>query len=99
VDGDEQLLGELTMLFLKDAPQQLNMMQQCLKKQDVLQLRLHAHALRGSAANFGATAVREVSRELEKASLDHDLEGATVLVSQLAQHLEVLKLVLVGEMV
>ena len=49
------LLGELAAIFLEDGPVRLAAICAGVQRRDAGALETAAHALRGSAANFGAT--------------------------------------------
>jgi CheY-like chemotaxis protein len=72
VDGDEALMEELAGLFLDECPQWMAEIHQAVLGRDALGLRKSAHALKGSVANFGASAATEAAGRLEKAAHDQD---------------------------
>ena len=53
IPGKDYLLDELIDLFISDLPTRLNAIAQAVERADAAALALHAHTLRGSAANFG----------------------------------------------
>lgn len=65
VGGDLELLKELAALFLQEAPHMLEELQSAAGDGNSKEVERVAHGLKGSAANFGATAVMETARELE----------------------------------
>jgi len=66
VGGDAQLLAEISRLFIDDVPGHLEKIRAALDARDAEGLRRAAHAYRGAAANFEATAVVRAARELEE---------------------------------
>lgn len=64
--GDEELLKEIAMIFLEDYPKVLAEIRGALADGDGVRLEQSAHALKGSAANFGAEAVVEAASRLEQ---------------------------------
>jgi signal transduction histidine kinase/CheY-like chemotaxis protein/HPt (histidine-containing phosphotransfer) domain-containing protein len=66
VAGDRQLLAEISRLFVDDAPAYLERIRQAIDCGNGEELRRAAHALKGAAANFEATAVVDAARTLEE---------------------------------
>lgn len=85
VDGDEELLKELVALFLDDSVQLMNEIRESLARRDSKTLRHAAHALKGSAANFGTTAVCEAASRLEMLGQNEDLVGAEATWAELEE--------------
>ncbi len=77
VDGDRGFLLELIDIFLGETPRLLGNMREALATRDSAELELAAHSLKGSAGNFAAPALYELSRRLERMGHDGDFtEGA-----------------------
>jgi PAS domain S-box-containing protein len=76
VGGDAQILIELIDTFLEDGPHLLADMRQAVEREDVAGLRLAAHGLKSNSADFGATVLSELCRELEMMGKAGVLEGA-----------------------
>ena len=66
VQGDAQLLKEVTELFLADYPVILARVQTSLERGDGPGLEQGAHTLGGLVANFGAERAHAVARQLEQ---------------------------------
>jgi HPt (histidine-containing phosphotransfer) domain-containing protein len=64
--GKDSLIDELIDLFVADLPQRLSALAQAVDSIDGPALALQAHALRGSAANFGARRLDELCAGLEE---------------------------------
>ncbi|MBX9579346.1 MAG: Hpt domain-containing protein, partial [Gemmataceae bacterium] len=64
--GDEELLRELAGLCLDECPKLLADIRDAIARRDGPRLRLSAHALKGSVANFGAAAARAAAEALEE---------------------------------
>lgn len=82
VDGDPQLLAELIDTFLEDAPQLLADMGRAVDAGDPAALGLKAHSLKSNSANFGATVLSDLCRELEGLARAGALSGAGEKVAQ-----------------
>jgi HPt (histidine-containing phosphotransfer) domain-containing protein len=81
VGGDDEFLADLIDTFLKDAPQMLADMRQSLEAGDAEVLRRVAHSLKSNSDSFGATALGELCRKLEKMGKANALEGADELIT------------------
>jgi CheY-like chemotaxis protein len=75
VDGNVQLLGKLTRLFLADCPARLSRIRQAVASRDPQALHQAAHALKGSIANFAARDAFDAALKLEKMGKQNDLTG------------------------
>ena len=71
------LLAELIDLFLDDAPHVLAALQAAVAASDTAMVRQLAHRLKGSSANFGATALVAVCEELEMLGRSGVIRGAS----------------------
>jgi CheY-like chemotaxis protein len=71
VGGDVQLLTEISRLFIDDVPGHLEKIRAALDSRDAEALRRAAHAFKGAAANFEATAVVRAARRLEEIGTDN----------------------------
>jgi signal transduction histidine kinase/DNA-binding response OmpR family regulator/HPt (histidine-containing phosphotransfer) domain-containing protein len=80
VDGDLDVLHELVQLFLEDSPRLVAEIQTALAAQDAERLKRAAHALKGSAGNFGAKATVAAALRLEKLASNGTLTGAVQTV-------------------
>ncbi len=78
VEGDRELLAEISRLFVDDAPVHLERIRDALDTGDTDSLRRASHALKGAAANFEAAAVVEGARSLEEMGRQGDLSGGEV---------------------
>jgi HPt (histidine-containing phosphotransfer) domain-containing protein len=64
--GKDSLIDELIDLFVADLPSRLGAIAQAIERADAPALALQAHALRGGAANFGASRLDELCGKLEE---------------------------------
>ncbi len=90
LSGNQDLLGELIILFETEGPKILAEAQTALAGHDAMSLERAAHSLRGAAGFFFAEAVVTTARELELQSRKNDLSGAASLVGQLSDHMRLL---------
>ena len=80
------LLGELAAIFLEDGPVRLAAICAGVQRRDAGALETAAHALRGSAANFGATQAVDAALKLELMGQGGNLAGADEALADL-QHI------------
>ena len=66
VGGDEELLREITAIFLEDYPSLIGEIQAAIEAKDARRLEVAAHTLKGSVANFGAQDAIEAAYRLEQ---------------------------------
>lgn len=84
VGGSHELLVEVIDLFLEDGPQLLTTIQEALARGDADGVRRGAHALKGSAGNFGASTLVAVAHQVE-------MHAATGSLGSLAERLPALE--------
>jgi len=63
--GDDELVGEITSLFLTDCPAKVAAIKAAVVARDLRAIRITAHALKGSAGNMSAMPVSECASALE----------------------------------
>ena len=78
MDGDRELLLELIGVFLEDAPQRIQGVRGALADHDSEAVYRAAHALKGSAGNFGAPEVVSRANRLEALAQENDLDAAAI---------------------
>jgi HPt (histidine-containing phosphotransfer) domain-containing protein len=88
VGGDRAVLRELVELFVAQASGTLVEIRRCVEESDAGGLERAAHLLRGSASNFGPSAVPESALVLELMGRSGVLDGAPSRLSGLAIELE-----------
>jgi two-component system sensor histidine kinase/response regulator len=83
MEGDHDLLRELVAVFLEDAPRRLAAVRAAVAALDASALYKAAHALKGSAGNFGAAEVVSRALQLEAHARSGDLASASLDVALL----------------
>jgi two-component system, sensor histidine kinase and response regulator len=89
VGGDLELLREIAVLFLDECPRALLDIHQALERQDAAKLENAAHSLKGSVANFGASAAVAAAFRLEQMGRVQQLVEAPEAFRALEQALAV----------
>lgn len=94
VGGDEELLREITEIFLSEYPELLQEIRDAIRAQDPRRLEHSAHTLKGSVSNFGAAAATEAAFQLEAMGRRGDLHDAHEALRALELHFAALAPVL-----
>ncbi|HEY3329582.1 MAG TPA: response regulator [Capsulimonadaceae bacterium] len=76
VEGDQELLLELIELFFEQSPGLKAEIEEAVEKRDSKALQNAAHSLKGSTANFAATAAYEAALRLEMMGRGNDFTDA-----------------------
>ncbi len=85
---DEELIYEIMSVFVTDNRKQLSVLAAAVKKADEKDVKLHAHSLKGSAANVGAERLSEMAYSLEQMASEGDLSGAEGLLQKIRTEFE-----------
>jgi CheY-like chemotaxis protein/HPt (histidine-containing phosphotransfer) domain-containing protein len=80
--GDEDLVREITEMFLADLPVQLEGLAAAVGSGDCLLAGQLAHGIKGASANVGGEALRDTAFELEKAGKAGDLAALKTLLPE-----------------
>jgi len=83
-DGGAEVVRSVVELYTAQAPERVAAVQAGVRDNDSEALRAAAHALRGSSASLGATAVEALCAQLEALAGGGDLTGAGGLAEELA---------------
>ncbi len=81
--GDDEFLNDLIRTFLDETPVILERLHAALANDDAGGIRLNAHSLKGSSAEFGASWLAELCRQLELAGKNGDLDTAPDLLGEI----------------
>jgi len=82
VEGSTDFLAQLIDTFLEDAPRMLKEMRRAAQTGEAAILHREAHSLKSNCADFGATTISVLCRELEMMGESGTLEGAIEKVDQ-----------------
>lgn len=94
VDGDQEFLNEIVMLFLQDYPKSLEEIRAAIARQDPQTVTFFANPLRGSLGNFSATPAVNAALQLGNLGRQGDLSTAQSALIQLEESIARLKPVL-----
>jgi HPt (histidine-containing phosphotransfer) domain-containing protein len=88
VDGDRQLLAELSSMFVQDYPRLLDAARHSIVQDDFSGLERAAHTLKGRLAFFGIHKAREQALELEMMARNNDLSRARQALDEIEAEME-----------
>ncbi|MBF0215051.1 MAG: response regulator [Magnetococcales bacterium] len=91
VDGDQDLLREITELYFTDAPRQMRRIEQAIAAGNAQEVREAAHSLKGATGAFGRIHVYDLALALEHAGQKNELQLAVELWNQLTVALRVME--------
>jgi PAS domain S-box-containing protein len=74
VDGDSELFHDLLRIFANEAPLTMEKLRAAVELKNLEAIRLSAHTLRGSVANFGAVDAVQAALRLETMAEKGDME-------------------------
>ncbi|QEL20799.1 response regulator [Limnoglobus roseus] len=83
LSGDAELLKELAGICLGECPKLIDAIREAVVQKDGPKLRLSAHTLKGSVANFGAAEVVACAWELEQIGRDQAWAGTAAILANL----------------
>ena len=96
VDGDMQLLGEITKLFLQECEPLMASAREAMKTGNAGRFAYDIHTLRGMFRNLSAGAAQEAAGKLEELDLVKNLEKVQAAYALLEQEAQALKVELGG---
>ena len=96
VDGDMQLLGEITKLFLQECEPLMASAREAMKTGNAGRFAYDIHTLRGMFRNLSAAAAQEAAGKLEELDLVKNLEKVQAAYALLEQEAQALKAELGG---
>jgi two-component system sensor histidine kinase/response regulator len=76
LEGDEEFCREIIAMFLNDVPGQLQKLRRAVDENQISEIVLRAHTLKGSAANVSAEDMRQAAQALEMVGRSGDLKQA-----------------------
>ncbi len=91
VGGDEELLREISEIFLEQCPEALSEVRDAVASTNPEALQHAAHSLKGSISNFGAKAAFDAALRLELMGRQGDLSGSAEALSDLERALASIK--------
>lgn len=87
IDGDQELLRELVLLYLEDERQLLAQLDQAIASQDATAVGRSAHTLKGAVSNFCAARAQAAALALEIAGREGRIGDCPALLEALRAQL------------
>ena len=81
---DEQLIEKIMPTCIEENRKRLERLTSAVKKANAKDVRLYAHAIKGSAGNVGAVRLSEIASRLERMALEDDLSEAEELLQKIS---------------
>jgi histidine phosphotransfer protein HptB len=72
IDNDQELFLEICAIFKNDGPQLVRKLRDALDAGEIVAAIRHAHSLRSSSANIGASELSELAHQAELAGIQGD---------------------------
>jgi HPt (histidine-containing phosphotransfer) domain-containing protein len=72
--GGLEFVGEMIELMNQQTPQQFDAIEKALASGDMATAQRHAHSMKSSFGNFGATTCQELATDMDRAGKDGDAE-------------------------
>jgi HPt (histidine-containing phosphotransfer) domain-containing protein len=85
--GREEILGRFIDMFIRNVAGYLKSLETAVTNQDVEQVRIQAHTIKGAAANISARQIRETAAAMEAHARDGKLGEASVLLEQITNEI------------
>jgi HPt (histidine-containing phosphotransfer) domain-containing protein len=79
LEGDEELFVAVIRLFLQDCPGQLEAIEAALDARSAEDIRISAHALKGSAATLSAFRLAKAAETMERLGAERQLDEAAAV--------------------
>ncbi|MGH9356750.1 MAG: response regulator, partial [Terriglobia bacterium] len=96
IDGDEELLAEMSAIFLKGYREQLCSLRTAVDRGNTQAIAAQAHAIKGSVGSFGARAASQAALQIEEIAKRGDLTHASEALRTLDAALRQLDPILSG---
>jgi len=88
--GDRDLFKDMAGFFIADAPELMQRLARQTAEADAVGVAQAAHALLGTASNFGARAVMEIAERIERSARAGIVDGSGSEVIELERAVEML---------
>ena len=83
--------------YLENSAKMLKDLRDAVERSDVTETHRLAHTLKSSSANYGATLLSSLCRNLEALARSGSLEGAAMQITQIEAEYENVKIALIAE--
>lgn len=88
IEGDRELLNELTNYLIDFAPNQIEAMKNYYEEQNLYEVEKVAHRLKGALINFGDNKGYRLANRVEITAKEKDMEGVKKVISLLEEEVK-----------
>ena len=89
--GDEGLIGEVMPICVADNKERLEALAAAVESGDAAEIKMCAHAIKGSSANVGAMGLSDAAYVLERMASEDDLSKAGDVLKKIKEEFEKLE--------
>jgi len=89
--GDQELYEQIIHVFLRDAPEQIRLLQDAVSQGDARRVERQAHTLKGASGNVGAAGLEKATLKVEGAGQRGDLDEASRLLQYVQKEFHALE--------
>lgn len=88
VEGDERMLESIRVIFVKNVPEQVSKLGECLERGDTESAKRMARTIKGSAAAMGAVTMSCEAEKIEQSATERDLHRAKSHFATISEEFE-----------
>lgn len=87
LEGDTKLLKGIQAIFVKNVPRQMEKLREAIAAQDISQIELLSHSIKGAASMVGALPLMDEAGKVEQAAMGGDSEMVRVHFEGMSEEL------------
>ncbi len=92
LDGDQELAVIVLNTFFEHIPNAIAKLEESLAKANTAEVVLHAHTIKGAAANAGGAALSETARKIEMDGREGNMASAASLMPEILKRFELFRI-------
>ncbi|MGI6397792.1 MAG: Hpt domain-containing protein [Desulfomonilia bacterium] len=92
LDGDQELAVIVLNTFFEHIPNTIARLDESLAKANPAEVVLHAHTIKGAAANAGGAALSETARKIEMEGREGNMASAASLMPEILKRFELFRI-------
>ncbi len=87
---DKEIIVEIIDIFINEYPDRIEHITKSIENKNFMDLKFHAHSMKGVVANFSVPDLQSVARDLEMAGANADSSNIDSLFEQLKEKSQLL---------
>jgi len=91
VAGDKEIVEKVLIKYVNSIPKHIIILREAVEKNDLAEIRMQAHSIKGSSRNIGADVLGMAAENLEKACENEDIDLLKELIEKVEFHFKELK--------